>query len=100
MQPRNGRLDDDAHIRKRRASTNLARVGNLRTGLPSGGRIVGRHIMHFTVYCLDQPNMVERRLENYDAHKAVPQDVAYQDAHLRAAYSARRRDDDWQLLPL
>ncbi len=26
--------------------------------------------MNFTVYCLDHPNMVERRLENYDAHKA------------------------------
>ncbi|AQH01394.1 hypothetical protein A9R05_21425 [Burkholderia sp. KK1] len=26
--------------------------------------------MHFTVYCLDHPNMVERRLANYDAHKA------------------------------
>ncbi|TCK32579.1 hypothetical protein B0G84_8393 [Paraburkholderia sp. BL8N3] len=29
--------------------------------------------MHFTVYCLDHPNMVERRLENYDAHKAYLQ---------------------------
>ncbi|SAK89353.1 YciI-like protein [Caballeronia catudaia] len=29
--------------------------------------------MHFTVYCLDHPSMVERRLENYDAHKAYLQ---------------------------
>ncbi|MBR8330767.1 YciI family protein [Burkholderia ambifaria] len=29
--------------------------------------------MHFTVYCLDHPDMVERRLENYDAHKAYLQ---------------------------
>ena len=29
--------------------------------------------MHFTVYCLDHPHMVERRLENYDAHKAYLQ---------------------------
>jgi uncharacterized protein YciI len=29
--------------------------------------------MHFTVYCLDHPNMVERRLENYDDHKAYLQ---------------------------
>jgi uncharacterized protein YciI len=29
--------------------------------------------MHFTVYCLDHPNMVARRLENYDAHKAYLQ---------------------------
>ncbi|MEX3932147.1 YciI family protein [Paraburkholderia phymatum] len=29
--------------------------------------------MHFTVYCLDHPNMVERRLENYDAHKGYLQ---------------------------
>ena len=26
--------------------------------------------MHFTVYCLDHDGMVERRLANYDAHKA------------------------------
>ncbi|WP_321797492.1 YciI family protein [Caballeronia sp. J97] len=26
--------------------------------------------MNFTVYCLDHPDMVERRLENYEAHKA------------------------------
>ena len=29
--------------------------------------------MHFIVYCLDHPNMVERRLENYDDHKAYLQ---------------------------
>jgi uncharacterized protein YciI len=29
--------------------------------------------MNFTVYCLDHPNMVERRLEHYDAHKAYLQ---------------------------
>ncbi|AXE96667.1 YciI family protein [Paraburkholderia sp. DD10] len=29
--------------------------------------------MHFTVYCLDHSNMVERRLEIYDAHKAYLQ---------------------------
>ena len=29
--------------------------------------------MHFIVYCLDHPGMVERRLENYDAHKAYLQ---------------------------
>jgi len=29
--------------------------------------------MHFTVYCLDHPNMVERRLQNYDALKAYLQ---------------------------
>lgn len=26
--------------------------------------------MHYTVYCLDHDGMVERRLANYDAHKA------------------------------
>ena len=26
--------------------------------------------MHYTVYCLDHDNMVERRLAHYDAHKA------------------------------
>ena len=26
--------------------------------------------MHFTVYCLDHKNAVERRLANYEAHKA------------------------------
>jgi uncharacterized protein YciI len=26
--------------------------------------------MHFTVYCLDHENMVERRLAHYEAHKA------------------------------
>jgi uncharacterized protein YciI len=26
--------------------------------------------MHFTVYCLDHDDMVERRLSHYDAHKA------------------------------
>ncbi|VXC14675.1 conserved hypothetical protein [Burkholderia sp. 8Y] len=26
--------------------------------------------MHFTVYCLDHPGMVERRLQHYDDHKA------------------------------
>jgi uncharacterized protein YciI len=26
--------------------------------------------MHFTVYCLDHEGMVDRRRENYDAHKA------------------------------
>ncbi|QBR01923.1 YciI family protein [Paraburkholderia pallida] len=26
--------------------------------------------MHFIVYCIDHPGMVERRLANYDAHKA------------------------------
>jgi len=25
--------------------------------------------MHYTVYCLDHDNMVERRLSHYDAHK-------------------------------
>ncbi|RKP57760.1 YciI family protein [Pararobbsia silviterrae] len=29
--------------------------------------------MHFTVYCLDFPNSVERRLAHYDAHKAYLQ---------------------------
>jgi uncharacterized protein YciI len=26
--------------------------------------------MHYTVYCLDHDNMVERRLEHYEDHKA------------------------------
>jgi len=26
--------------------------------------------MHFTVYCLDHPGMLQRRLEHYEAHKA------------------------------
>jgi uncharacterized protein YciI len=26
--------------------------------------------MHYTVYCLDHDNMVERRLANYEEHKA------------------------------
>ncbi|CAL8481575.1 YciI family protein [Caballeronia sp. S22] len=26
--------------------------------------------MHFTVYCLDHPGMLQRRLEHYDDHKA------------------------------
>jgi uncharacterized protein len=27
-------------------------------------------MMHYTVYCLDHDNMVERRLEHYEDHKA------------------------------
>jgi len=29
--------------------------------------------MHFTVYCLDHPGMLQRRLEHYEAHKAYLQ---------------------------
>lgn len=29
--------------------------------------------MHFTVYCLDYPGVVQRRIENYEAHKAYLQ---------------------------
>ncbi|WP_028219312.1 YciI family protein [Paraburkholderia oxyphila] len=29
--------------------------------------------MNFVVYCLDHPGMQQRRLENYDAHKAYLQ---------------------------
>jgi uncharacterized protein YciI len=29
--------------------------------------------MHFTVYCLDHPGMVQRRLDHYEAHKAYLQ---------------------------
>ena len=29
--------------------------------------------MHFTVYCLDHPDMLQRRLEHYEAHKTYLQ---------------------------
>jgi uncharacterized protein YciI len=29
--------------------------------------------MNFTVYCLDHPGMLQRRLDNYEAHKAYLQ---------------------------
>jgi|ERR1700754_4076454 uncharacterized protein len=49
--------------------------------------------MHFTVYCLDHPGMVQRRLEHYEAHKAY-----LQTAPVRALISGPLLESDGETM--